>query len=49
MLDSTNEALSFIKSKDRKDLDKERMLVLSLDKVVRNFMVIVLSSDKIHY
>lgn len=34
MLDSTNEALSFINNKNRKDLDKERMLVLSLVKCI---------------
>ena len=34
MLDSVNEALSFIKNKTRKDLDQNRMLVLSLVKCI---------------
>ena len=34
MLDSANEALSFIKDKTRKDLDQNKMLVLSLVKCV---------------
>ncbi len=34
MLDSANEALSFIKNKTRKDLDQDRMLVLSLVKSI---------------
>ena len=32
MLDAANEALSFIQGKHRSDLDKARMLVLSLVK-----------------
>ncbi len=34
MLDSANEALSFINNKTRKDLDNDRMLVLSLIKCI---------------
>ena len=34
MLDSANEALSFIKNKTRKDLDQDRMLVLSIVKCI---------------
>lgn len=34
MIDSANEALTFIKGKERKDLDKNRMLVLSLVKSI---------------
>ena len=34
MLDSGNEALSFIKNKTRKDLEQDRMLVLSLVKCI---------------
>lgn len=34
MLDSANEAISFIKNKTRKDLDQNKMLVLSLVKSI---------------
>lgn len=34
MLDAAREALSFVKNKERKDLDDDRMLVLSLVKLI---------------